>query len=297
MSEASTEVLAKMWTSKDGSLTAEQAVDRVNRLHPGSDRQALLTLALLMGKPMSPARVQRSSNDIDWLDLMIDEFRRIRSCPAADDEIKGLCDRAVANTHQRVPVIVQRDQLVASQQFESTLVATTLAGDDIRDLLASRQGAFTVGNGQLLTLVKNYLKLRRDCDDYHECSEVVADIRSIVKATGEDVRNDVRALIQERNQLSSVVDQLRAEWAKRREELPSLTALERAEKAEAALAEARGRATQADAGVGRIAEERDRLLGVLEHICGGDRPCTDESKLRQWAYEAVTLGRSAEDLS
>lgn len=44
-------------------------------------------------------------------------------------------------------------------------------------------------------------------------------------------------------------------------------------------------------------EERERFAGVLERIDGGDNPCTDESKLRQWAYETITLGRNAENLS
>lgn len=39
--------------------------------------------------------------------------------------------------------------------------------------------------------------------------------------------------------------------------------------------------------------ERDRLAAWLSHIDGGDAPCTDESQLRQWAYEAVTLGHPA----
>ena len=45
----------------------------------------------------------------DTLDLMVDEFKRIQSCPGADDEIKQLCERAMRNTYQHVPVIVQRD--------------------------------------------------------------------------------------------------------------------------------------------------------------------------------------------
>jgi hypothetical protein len=42
------------------------------------------------------------SNFIDWIDLMLDEFLRIKSCPAADIEIKQLCKRAVDNIRQHV---------------------------------------------------------------------------------------------------------------------------------------------------------------------------------------------------
>lgn len=35
-----------------------------------------------------------------------------------------------------------------------------------------------------------------------------------------------------------------------------------------------------------------RLTAWLERIDGGDEPCTDESQLRQWAYEALVLRRT-----
>lgn len=47
----------------------------------------------------------------------------------------------------------------------------------------------------------------------------------------------------------------------------------------------------------RLRAEVERLRGVLYRIEGGDSPCTDEAKLRQWAYEALTLGRGPEELS
>lgn len=60
----------------------------------------------------------------DHLDLMIDEFERIKGLLKAysvipdssvrrgmSDEIFQLCDRAITNTKQRVPVIVQRNKL------------------------------------------------------------------------------------------------------------------------------------------------------------------------------------------
>lgn len=45
----------------------------------------------------------------DHVDLMRDEFIRISINPGASSEIKGLCDRALETTKQRVPVICQRD--------------------------------------------------------------------------------------------------------------------------------------------------------------------------------------------
>lgn len=47
----------------------------------------------------------------DFIDLMRDEFERIKSCPEVSSEIIGLCKRAITNVKQRVPVIVQRDEL------------------------------------------------------------------------------------------------------------------------------------------------------------------------------------------
>jgi hypothetical protein len=39
-----------------------------------------------------------------------------------------------------------------------------------------------------------------------------------------------------------------------------------------------------------LQNEVARLAGWLRKIEGGDSPCRDEVQLRQWAYEAVTLG-------
>jgi hypothetical protein len=64
----------------------------------------------------------------DTLDLMVDEFKRIRSCPGANAEIKGLCDRAIKNTYQHVPVIVQRDR--AEEQVMKQRVALQEIADE-----------------------------------------------------------------------------------------------------------------------------------------------------------------------
>ena len=46
---------------------------------------------------------------VDRIDMQCDEFQRIRACPGADEEIRGLCDRAIKDVRQHVHVIVQRD--------------------------------------------------------------------------------------------------------------------------------------------------------------------------------------------
>jgi hypothetical protein len=38
-----------------------------------------------------------------------------------------------------------------------------------------------------------------------------------------------------------------------------------------------------------LEREVERLAGWLRKIDGGDNPCLDESKLRQWAYNAIVL--------
>ncbi|MHC4430184.1 MAG: hypothetical protein ACYS0D_16535 [Planctomycetota bacterium] len=53
-------------------------------------------------------------------------------------------------------------------------------------------------------------------------------------------------------------------------------------------------AVELDAATRRISgleAEVERLAGWLREIEGGDSPCTDEGKLRQWAYEALVLNR------
>jgi len=63
------------------------------------------------------AERKRANALSEHLDLMIDEFKRIKALCASHDmprslagEIAGLCDRAVTNTTQRVPLIAQRDE-------------------------------------------------------------------------------------------------------------------------------------------------------------------------------------------
>lgn len=51
---------------------------------------------------------------IDHIDLMTDEFKRIKAL-GVDSEVKGLCERAITNTKQWVPVIEQRDKAEAER--------------------------------------------------------------------------------------------------------------------------------------------------------------------------------------
>jgi len=59
---------------------------------------------------MAKTLEQELSIATDTIDLMRDEFQRIKSCPGSNSEIGQLCDRAQSNLLQRVPVIAQRDR-------------------------------------------------------------------------------------------------------------------------------------------------------------------------------------------
>ena len=45
-------------------------------------------------------------------DLHCDEFLRIKACPGANDEIRGLCDRALSDIRQYTLVLAQRDAAI-----------------------------------------------------------------------------------------------------------------------------------------------------------------------------------------
>ncbi|MFA6159412.1 MAG: hypothetical protein WC763_07340 [Candidatus Paceibacterota bacterium] len=51
-----------------------------------------------------------ASGEVDWCDLMVDEFIRIKNL-TDNGEIIGLCDRAITNTKQHFPVMEQRDNM------------------------------------------------------------------------------------------------------------------------------------------------------------------------------------------
>jgi hypothetical protein len=62
----------------------------------------------------------------DWVDMMVDEFKRIKACPGCNGEIAGICDRAIKETHQRVSVVAQRDAAVTEMsRLEGELVKAT----------------------------------------------------------------------------------------------------------------------------------------------------------------------------
>jgi len=81
-----------------------------------SKHDCLLELAA-MDKQLATAR--------DHVDLMKDEFIRIRNLhqddTAHDREVLGLCQRAITNTDQNVPVLLQRDKAV--KQLASLQIA------------------------------------------------------------------------------------------------------------------------------------------------------------------------------
>jgi len=52
-----------------------------------------------------------ATSTVDSLDLMRDEFKRIRSCPGATTEIQGLCDRAISGIERKVPLIIEAESL------------------------------------------------------------------------------------------------------------------------------------------------------------------------------------------
>lgn len=63
------------------------------------------------GTPCEQIKSEHENEKLtDILDLMRDEFKRIKVCPGVTSEIIGLCERAITTVTQNVPVIVQRDK-------------------------------------------------------------------------------------------------------------------------------------------------------------------------------------------
>lgn len=52
------------------------------------------------------------SKCLDTLDLMRDEFLRIRACPGVNTEVVGLCNRALANVERNVPILVENERVI-----------------------------------------------------------------------------------------------------------------------------------------------------------------------------------------
>lgn len=61
-------------------------------------------------KQLAAAQAENSKM-VDTIDLMCDEFLRIKAVANIQDEAVTFCDRAVSGIRQRVPVIQQRDDL------------------------------------------------------------------------------------------------------------------------------------------------------------------------------------------
>ena len=59
---------------------------------------------------------------IDHIDMMADEFKRIKALHHGDTETASLCDRAVSYIKQHVPVIEQRDRLEAARAKDAELI-------------------------------------------------------------------------------------------------------------------------------------------------------------------------------
>ena len=47
--------------------------------------------------------------------------------------------------------------------------------------------------------------------------------------------------------------------------------------------------------IAALEAENERLAAWLQRIEGRDSPCSNAWKLRQWAYQAATLGKSVEE--
>lgn len=82
-------------------------------------------------------KMQEIRDLTDHVDLMVDEFKRIKAlCHDTylhNTEIAGLCERAITNTVQRVPVILQRDQAERrAEQLQMVVekIARVVSGED-----------------------------------------------------------------------------------------------------------------------------------------------------------------------
>lgn len=99
------------------------------------------------------------------LDLMLDEFRRI-DVLAGTSEITGICERAAQKIRQRVPLIVQRDQLEAR-------VANAIKDCDMAVALANvfemeRNGLRDELHRAKTTLRKHHLHASEGCNVFFE---------------------------------------------------------------------------------------------------------------------------------
>lgn len=123
---------------------------------------------------------------------------------------------------------------------------------------------------------------------------VAADVETLLNQTepppGDALKAAVRAVY------SAVVDEVGVETSLISDDIEAALApfFRAPSPAREVEAEVEGMTYQRDVmqqGKARAEKEVARLRAWLLRIDGGDHPCTDEAKLRQWAYEAVTLGK------
>lgn len=79
-----------------------------------------------------PCPTLREKRLTDHIDLMVDEFSRIKACHPSNDhahdlEVKQICERAISNTTQNVPVIEQRDKAQSNLDIANAEIARLTA--------------------------------------------------------------------------------------------------------------------------------------------------------------------------
>ncbi len=101
----------------------------------------------------------------DQLDLNRDEFLRIKACPAADEEIKQLCDRSQERITQHTPVLSQRDNAIRrNQELEAALAAMTEEKDAARCVRRQYEGDAKLYHERLKECISERDALRADVD-------------------------------------------------------------------------------------------------------------------------------------
>lgn len=75
----------------------------------------------------------------DALDMQRDEFQRIKallehSDDSRNEEVVGICDRAITNIEQTVPVVVQRDTLKTHTSKLRRALAALVGADTAKEL-------------------------------------------------------------------------------------------------------------------------------------------------------------------
>ncbi len=139
------QAMEKDLTAEIDSLEAKLAACEKEReeAHRDAVESRRLQIAQARVASVRADELAKAENEIARLvahiDLMRDEFQRIANCVEFPSEVLGLCARAIAVTHQHVPVIVQRDEAQAEYKrlrFELENIANAKPGEwepDMRD--------------------------------------------------------------------------------------------------------------------------------------------------------------------